>query len=174
MESTAKGNVPQDAAKQTWGVLEPIRPLFEPVTDIVKPLLTGNVMYGLLVGLLVASWFGFGLGPGRSATPYGNQPGFYGPDRLAAYEEMWRREDSELWDWLEERVGLERLNEVGPGPRKRAAHPRTFENKMREDRLNTKEVEEAVRVTEEKLRVLQEAVERASRSPAKRSEAQST
>ncbi len=29
------------------------------VVDLIKPLITGNVVYGLLVGLLVATWFGW-------------------------------------------------------------------------------------------------------------------
>lgn len=117
-------------------------------------------MYGLLVGLLVSSWFGFGLMPRRSAGPYGPHLGIYGPDRLAAYEEMWRREDSELWDWLEERVGLDRLNADVLSTRKRVMNPRTVEEKLREERMETREVEEAIRVTEEKLRLLKQSMAR--------------
>ncbi|VUC21812.1 unnamed protein product [Clonostachys rosea] len=166
-ESTEKGSVPQPDTKQSWGALEPIRVVVEPLSDIIKPLLTGNVMYGLLVGLLVSSWFGFGFTPGRNHP--GNGIGLDGPDRLIAYEEIWRREDSELWDWLEERVGLERLNDAGGNPRKRATQPRVFEQKMKEDRMDAREVEEAMRVTEEKLRILQEAVDRANQAPIKSS-----
>ena len=31
------------------------------------------------------------------------------PQRLAAYEEIWRKEESELWHWLEERVGVQEI-----------------------------------------------------------------
>lgn len=141
-------------------MLEPIRQLVEPITDIVKPLLTGNVMYGLLVGLLVSTWFGFGFSPSRGVSPYGTHTNIYGPDRLAAYEEIWRREDSELWDWLDERIGLERLNADCGNARGRHVAPRTAEQKLREEHMDLKEVEAAVRVTEEKLRVLQEAIAR--------------
>jgi hypothetical protein len=55
-----------------WGLFEPVHGLLEPVVDIVKPLLTGNVLYGLLVGLLVASWFRFGFtGNGRGSRDLG-------------------------------------------------------------------------------------------------------
>jgi hypothetical protein len=77
------------------------------------------------------------------------------PDRIAAYEEMWRREESELWDWLEERVGLDRLNDGAIPTRKKTAETRTVEEKLREDRMDEREIEEAIRVTEEKLKVLQ-------------------
>jgi hypothetical protein len=128
------------------------------VLDIIMPLLTGNVVYGLLVGLLVATWFGFGFttSRGRAAIPYG--PGY--PERVAAYEEMWRREESELWDWLDERVGLERLNDGNLPMRKRAMEPRTVEEKLREERMDEREVEAAIRVTEEKLKVLKGVMEK--------------
>ena len=131
--------------------------MLEPLLDIVAPILTGNVVYGLLVGLLVAAWFGFGFNGNRRyddrmLSPYGY------PDRVAAYEEMWRREESELWEWLEERVGLHRL---GNEARDRTVvEPRSMEEKMAREGVAGPEVEEAIRVTEEKLRVLKEMVER--------------
>lgn len=121
-----------------------------PILDILKPLLTGNVVYGLLVGLLVAAWFGVGF-PSNGSQRAVNMYGY--PDRLAAYEEMWRREESELWDWLEERVGLERLNE-GRMPTRKPIEARTVEEKVREERMDEREIQEAIRVTEEKLNVL--------------------
>ena len=141
--------------------------MLEPLTDLVKPIITGNVMYGLLVGLLVASWFGFGLTPSRAVSPYGPHGAMYSPDRIAAYEEMWRREESELWDWLEERIGLDQLNAEGSNIRKKAMQPRTAEERLREERLDVKEVEEAMRVTEEKLKVMQDAMGRSSHVPEK-------
>lgn len=151
-------------AKQDWGPLEPVRSLVEPFADLVRPLVTGNVMYGLLVGLVVAMWFGFGSAPRKSASPYGPDVGFYSPDRLAAYDEMWRREDSELWEWLEERVGLDRLNSERPTAPKRHLEPRTVEEKLREERMDDREVEEAIRVTEEKLRVLRQVIAKTGQS----------
>ncbi|KAK2616372.1 hypothetical protein QQS21_000613 [Conoideocrella luteorostrata] len=146
-----------DGQKQNWGPLEPVRNLLEPVIDVLQPVLTGNVMYGLLVGLLVAMWFGFGASPKLNHS-FEPDIGFYGPNRQAAYEEMWRRQDSELWEWLEERVGMDRLNHDQPVGRKRAIEHRTVEEKLREERMDEREVKEAIRVTEEKLRVLREVV----------------
>lgn len=133
-----------------------------PVVDIIQPLATGNVVYGLLVGLLVAAWFGFGLTNRPVARPYGSELGvFYGyPDRLAAYEEMWRREESELWEWLEERVGMDRLNTGDLHTRKKVMEPRTAEERLREDRMDEREIKEAIRVTEEKLKVLKSVVDK--------------
>lgn len=153
-------------AKQDWGLFEPARPFLSPFVDTLKPILTGNVVYGLLVGLLVATWFGFGSNA-KSASRYGQELGYIAyPDRLAAYEEMWRREESELWEWLEERVGLERLHGATPPeaivpPRKKTGDAaRAMGEKLREDRMSEREVKEAIRVTEEKLKVLKSVVER--------------
>ncbi|KAH6685654.1 GRAM domain-containing protein [Plectosphaerella plurivora] len=137
--------------KQDWGLFEVVRPILGPIFDILQPLLTGNVVYGLLVGLLVAAWFGFGFPsnkPQHGISMYGY------PDRLAAYEEMWRREETELWDWLEERVGLERLNDGRVPTKRKPIEPRTVEEKIREERMDAREIQEAIRVTEEKLMAL--------------------
>lgn len=160
--SAADTVAPKAAPKRDWGLFEPVRGVLEPLLDIISPLLTGNVVYGLLVGLLVAAWFGFGLnGANRGARVYDDRMlGPYGyPDRIAAYEEMWRREESELWEWLEERVGLHRLGSEGQG--RRVVEPRVVQEKVRGEGIRGPEVEEAIRVTEEKLQVLKEMVGKA-------------
>ena len=146
--------------------------------DILGPVFTGNITYGILVGLLVATWFGFGATPGRNAQSYDQHMSRYNPGRFAAYEEMWRHEDAALWEWLEERVGLERLNvdrtamessrsrpqRQQQQPRKKeAVDPRTVEKKLQAERMGEREVEEAIRVTEEKLRVLKEVMDKRKR-----------
>jgi hypothetical protein len=138
---------------ENWGLFEPVRPILGPLFDILKPLVTGNMMFGLLVGLLVASWFGFGLlGSGGRADV-----GWVAtPERIAAYEEIWRREESELWDWLEDRVGMDRLRESS----QMGAESRVVKEKLKDERMGVREREEAIRVTEEKLRVLKGVVER--------------
>lgn len=148
---------PRNVPKKDWGPLEPVRGILEPILDIVKPLMTGNMMYGILVGLLVATWFGFGL-PGRQASGDVRMYGY--PDRLAAYDEMWGREESELWEWLEERVSLERLHDGNLPTRKRAIEPSTVEERVREDRMDDREIQEAIKVTEEKLKVLKSVMDK--------------
>ncbi|KAI1651455.1 uncharacterized protein F4817DRAFT_131772 [Daldinia loculata] len=151
---------------QDWGVFEPLHGILGPVLDILGPILTGNVVYGLLVGLLVATWFGFGFNGQPRGSPYGRDLGFMGyPDRVVAYDEIWRREESDLWDWLEDRVGLHRMSEEAMPVRKRVMEPRTVEEKLREERMNEREVEEAIKVTEEKLQVLKSVMERKKTPP---------
>ena len=198
--SDSDNNKPKPSVKADWGVLEPVHGVLGPVVDIVKPLLTGNVMYGLLVGLLVASWFGFGFRGNNNNNNGGGVGGGAGgmalrrggvsyPERMAAYDEMWRREESELWDWLEERVGLDRLMDGSAmghagssssssgsgsgsgdssyphrqyhyGPRKRVMEPRTVREKLREEHMDDRQILEAIRVTEEKLQVLKQVVDK--------------
>lgn len=146
--------------ESTWGVLEPLHGPLGPVVDIISPLLTGNVVYVLVFVLLVTAWFGSGTRR-PAAKPYGSEIAFYGyPDRLAAYEEMWRREESELWEWLEERVGMDRLHSGDVHTRKKVMEPRTVEEKLREDHMDEREIREAIRITEEKLYVLKSVVEK--------------
>lgn len=92
--------------------------------------------------------------------------GFLGtPERVAAYEEMWRREESELWEWLEDRVGMERVREVG----KMRVEAKTVEDRLKDEKMEEREVDAAIRVTEEKLRVLKGAVEK-KKAEARKSE----
>ncbi|KAK3353568.1 hypothetical protein B0T25DRAFT_454740 [Lasiosphaeria hispida] len=149
------------SAKSDWGLFQPVHPFLGPLVGAVKPILTGNVVYGLLVGLLVASWFGFGSNR-QAAAPFGRDIGYVGyPQRLAAYEEMWRAEESDLWDWIEERAGLDRLGAEPLQARKKpGVEPRTVEEKLREEKMDEREIREAIRVTEEHLKVLKAVVDK--------------
>ncbi|CAK7265851.1 hypothetical protein SEPCBS119000_001729 [Sporothrix epigloea] len=169
---------PKPSVRSDWGLLEPVHGVLGPVVDAVRPLLTNNMVYGLLVGLLLASWFGRGFDSNNGASGSGSMGlmrGSSNSERLAAYNELWRHEESALWDWLEERVGLERMMDEsylghtsGDGdsslydqlPRKRAIKPRMVEHKLREDRMNNREIREAIKVTEEKLQVLKGVIDK--------------
>ncbi|KAI4834515.1 hypothetical protein E4T45_10025, partial [Aureobasidium sp. EXF-8846] len=96
--AVASKNVPQEA---NWGLFEPVRGLLEPIVSILQPLFSAQVIITILALLLAWTW----LFPSRNRS---SGVGFSidSPGRLAAYEELWRREESELWDWLEDRVGL--------------------------------------------------------------------
>lgn len=156
------------AKPEDWGIFEPLHGILGPVVDILQPILGSNLMHGLLIGLLFAYCFRIGFN-GRQASPgYGGRGDVafrnY-PERAVAYEEMWRREESELWDWLEERVGLHRMSEHAasnspPIIRKRPIEPKTVEGKLREERMSEREISEAIRITEEKLQVLKSVVDR--------------
>ena len=152
MDKATDGASDDKPATEDWGLFEPVRGILGPLLDIVKPLLTGNILYGLLVGLLVASWFGFGF---KSKGSSDRSMGFFGtPERVAAYEEIWKKEESELWEWLEDRVGIEGLREVTRMP----IESKNVADKLKVEKMDEKEVEAAIKVTEEKLKVLKSVV----------------
>ncbi|KAI1430253.1 hypothetical protein F5Y12DRAFT_709265 [Xylaria sp. FL1777] len=171
-KDSLKGPVDSTSPKTNdWGLFEPLHGILGPIVDILKPVMTGNVVYGLLVGLLVSTWFGFGFNSQNRSIGYGRGVAFSSyPDRAVAYEEIWRREESELWDWLEERVGLHRMNDGATPIRKRVTELRTMEEKLQEERMSEKEVEEAIRITEEKLDVLKSVIDRKKDTPKARSQ----
>ncbi|MCJ1389055.1 hypothetical protein MMC18_001909 [Xylographa bjoerkii] len=164
------------ARKSNWGPLEPLHDILSPVLDILQPLLTAQSLIGLLLFLLIISWFRNSRlrAPSSSIGPY--SPGLT-PQRIAAYEEIWRAEESALWDWLEERVGMSEgggfaypaTAKRGNGDAsKRAKDERReiLKGKGMKAKLNEikgvgeREVDWAIGVTEEKLKVLKGVVER--------------
>ncbi|KAL2065227.1 hypothetical protein VTL71DRAFT_2896 [Oculimacula yallundae] len=156
VSKTTDGAADSKPTVDDWGMLEPLHGILGPIVSILQPLLTGNIMWGIIVGLLVASWFGFGFKGGRSSG--GNQPmAYFGtPDRIAAYEEIWRREKSELWQWLEDRVGLDGLRD----PIHMPIEARAMQDRLKDEKMEDREIDDAIRVTEEKLMVLKASVEK--------------
>ncbi|KAI9167106.1 membrane protein [Paramyrothecium foliicola] len=154
-----QGNVKSnDSVQRSWGVLEPARGLLKPLGDVLQPVLSGNIVYGLVLGLVLSSWLGFGIFPRTDSASLSGKGHIYRGDRLMAYEQAWMREESELWDWLEERVGLDHLRTDSPRHRKKPIERRALEDRIAGGRMQEREVEEAIRVTEEKLRVLKDVV----------------
>lgn len=156
--------------EDNWGLLDPLRGLLGPVTDIVKPLLSGNFALGFVVLLLFITWFRSSRAPSPAAGL-----GFSGlpsPERIAAYEEIWRREESGLWDWLEERVTMERLSHPvmtdgsdeaaikARKQRERALSGKGIESRLLEEKMSEREVDNAIKVTQERLEALKGVVEK--------------
>jgi hypothetical protein len=93
------------------------------------------------------------------------------PGRLAAYEELWRREESELWDWLEDRVGLSNGLPLGgagqeQNDRQKVLGIKQMGRRLRNADLEEKQVEDAIRVTEERLSTLKDAVKKKKKKAA--------
>jgi hypothetical protein len=111
----------------------------------------GLIVVMLSVTVLVLLWRGTGRGSSRRYDFAGV------PNRvkIAAYEEMWRGEEAELWRWLEERVGEKAW--MGHQPASGSGKPaaRIFDGL---DLMGEQEVSEAIRVTKEKLVVLEDAL----------------
>jgi hypothetical protein len=143
------------AAKKD-GLLEPVRGLLpDMVVDILELLLTTQSIMAMLTVLLVYSWFFRSASSG--AVAFGQTP-----QRAAAYEEIWRTEESELWKWLEERVALDRVHAAVGGNGYQWQQTRDMKQKLgrggvAED-MKERQIDEAIRVTEERLAALKGAV----------------
>jgi hypothetical protein len=97
--------------EEDWGIFDFLRGPLGPVVSIFKPMANGPVAISIIILLLFLLWF---RGPSRPPAGSVGYMGYSSANRIAAYEEIWRKEESELWDWLEERVGLEGPREMGP------------------------------------------------------------
>lgn len=151
-----EAQIEQEKKAKTWGVLEPVRQIFEPIFSIVSPFITSQVIIAVLFVLLAYSWLVPSRGPGSGVA----FPGYTSPERIAAYEEIWRREESALWDWLEDRTGLTDGVPLGAGVRHREQQ-KVIGRKLDEDvKMSERQMDEQIRTTEEKLAGLKEAVER--------------
>lgn len=140
-------------ASADWGLLEPLRGLLGPVADLVGT----RTVIGVLCVLVLWLWWRTPSASGDLALGGGR----VSPARMAAYEEMWRREEGELWRWLENRVGAEG---GGSGDRiwesLRESKKERRESGAGKQDMNQREVEEAIRVTKERLEVLEDVVKR--------------
>lgn len=141
-----------------WGMLEPLHQLLDPLISIIRPFITSQVIIAVLFVLVLYSWM---FPPYRSGSGV-SFPGYTSPQRLAAYEELWRREESELWDWLEDRAGLDYL--YAPAitdqqrDRQRALSARSMGRKLEGERMGERQMDDAIKVTEERLAALKDAV----------------
>lgn len=176
--------VEPSAVKQSdrWELLEPIRAVLEPAVDIVKPLISANLVIGFLVLLQLFTWL---RGAPKGHSPRVGFPQMLPPERIATYEEIWRREESHVWDWLEERIGMERS--IYPGSasaidddesdgaavrkarkqREQSWKDRAMQNKRWEEgmMMTEKEFAEAIRATEKRLEGLKGAMQKKRRKP---------
>ena len=155
----------------TWGPLEPLHQALSPFISLLSPFINSQVIIAILATLLIYTWIS---PPTRGGMSIGF-PGYTSPERLAAYEEIWRREESNLWDWLEDRVGLDGIYvPSGDGrqkDRQKALAARNMGKKADEERMNQRQMDDAIRVTEERLSALKEAVTRkkSGKKPVERS-----
>lgn len=161
-EIAATAPIPSAQAKQSdWGLFDPLRSLLGPVADILEALFQAKVLITILSCLLLYTW----LFRGTSAALRGPNAWTHA-QRHVAYEELWRHEESELWDWLEERVALDRVRSAGivaaQGAKGQAqGRGRSEDGDIQLEGMRSmkeRDVDEAIRLTEERLRVLKGAV----------------
>jgi hypothetical protein len=140
------------AKESNWGLFEPVRSLLGPVGDILEPVFSPQIIITFLGALLIYSWFFRG-----SSTAVGpNQWSM--AQRQVAYDEIWRHEESELWKWLEDRVALDRVHSSVAGGR--LQHDGSEQAGLQPESMEEREMDEAIKITEERLRVLKQKVQK--------------
>jgi len=145
------------APEPNWGLFEPLRGPLGPVATLVS----APTLIALLLFSVFFLWWR-GPGKGGEGVSYGSGSA----QRVAAYEEIWRREESELWKWLEERAGLEGAVPGflgGQSEEKRKWLEKQRVKDMKESvgdggGLGERQMKEAIRVTRERLEALEKAV----------------
>jgi hypothetical protein len=143
---------PAQAKQSNWGLLEPIRTLV-PFADTIESLFTPQIIITVLGALLIYSWFFRG-----GATSASGPKQWSTAQRQIAYEEIWRHEESELWKWLEDRVAIDRVQHA-------VGNTHFTPDDQQQQRIQPKdikerEMDEAIRVTELRLRELKDSVEK--------------
>ena len=174
-----KSNLPDNKAQQhgsSWGPLEPIHKIVVTAIETCKPLLSLQSLVGLLVFLLIISWFGNSR---HRNSP--TQPSFLSirpstSQRIIAYEEIWRSEEAALWEWLEDRVGMgdgrtfptdmgrgnADMSKLAEADRSRILGAVGEQAKS----MSEREIDWAIKLTEERLELLKRRVQKGKRSNA--------
>ena len=162
VKAVAAGAQPKDSS---WGLFEPLHGVLGPILDIFSPMVSSNMVIGFLLFIILINWF---RGP-RSSTSGNSLAYVPTAQKTAAYEEIWRKEESGLWDWLEERVGMQGVAYPGSNDQEGVAQARRQRehnlrnkgllSKLADVKMSEREVDHAIRVTEEKLAVLKRAVQ---------------
>lgn len=161
-------STPQDTS---WGLFEPLHGILGPVVDIFSPVISPNMIIGFLLFIMLVNWL---RGPKIASPASLAYPGMTTPQRLAAYEEIWRREENDLWDWLEERVGMQGLaypdisNDQEAVMKARRQREQSLRSKstrkiLADLKMGEREVDHAIKVTGERLGVLRRSVEEKQR-----------
>jgi hypothetical protein len=152
-------------SKTNWGMLEPLHQLLEPIFSIIRPFITSQVIIAVLFALLMYTW----IAPPSSRGGVG-LPGYGSPQRLAAYEDLWRREESDLWEWLEDRAGLDHLSTPGLTDqwkqKQKVLTAKGMGKKLDDERMSQRQIDDAIKVTEQRLSALKEAVARKKKEKA--------
>ena len=158
------------AQTDSWGLFEPLHGILGPIVDIFKPFVSANMVILFLLLFIFVSWL---RGPTTLAKSQVGFPGLTNPERVAAYAEVWRKEESDLWDWLEERIGMESMAypaqsksqdrkalKKARSQREKSLKGQGTQARLAAESMKEREMDHAIRVTEEKLQDLKGAVQK--------------
>ncbi|EXJ79679.1 hypothetical protein A1O3_07959 [Capronia epimyces CBS 606.96] len=181
-DKKSKGIEAEEEKKKAehWGLLEFLRPPLQPIVSVVSPLLKLEVLVAILSVTVMILWW---RGPSGSAG-LSSRTGLSYSNRLAAYDTLWTQEQDEFWDWLEARAGVDTvLLRSQSMPQQQTANEETadslkqrtkqrqrgkvlqaarkdVEAKIREEKISQREMEDAIKVTQERLQVLEDVMEK--------------
>lgn len=119
------------------------------MADIFGPLLPAN--FGVIVLTVVLTWLVSGML--RPAANGGHVATRGGQHR---WEDMWMGEEEGLWDWLEDRAGVDRIPSLGN------SRQMAFEKTLARSAglaMKDRQVQEAISVMKERLGSLERLVE---------------
>ncbi|KAF1809189.1 hypothetical protein P152DRAFT_442476 [Eremomyces bilateralis CBS 781.70] len=159
-----------------WTVVEALRSTVVPLIDIVSMLGMPGVLTTLVV-LILWLWLrvtrlqdSVAVAPLNMVGGVRGPHSIPGPARLAAYEQLWEQEENELWKWLEDRVGAAEMADVAAKERMPGMTRQKKEQQERAMRdrvegavgkgMDERRMDEAIRVTKERLEALEGAVRR--------------
>ncbi|KAL5432828.1 hypothetical protein PMIN06_011888 [Paraphaeosphaeria minitans] len=138
----------------SWGPLDPLRSLLPgPLVSIIDILFTTQNIILILGALLIYAWFF------RSpSTQIGPRANLSSAQRQVAYQQIWRSEEAELWNWLEERVALDHVH--GAVASRGVLQGQEIQSRLVAEGIKERQIDEAIRTTEERLSALKGAIKR--------------
>nr|POF05842.1 putative membrane protein c20f10.07 [Quercus suber] len=143
--------------KSDWGMFELLRGPLEPIVSLLRPFLTPQILIVILLMLLLYNW----MWSPRSGAGVGFSGSYHPLDRARVYEDLWRKEESELWEWLEDRVGLDSIYASREQhERQKASTARTMGKRLETEKMSERQMDDAIQLTEERLLSLKDAVQR--------------
>ena len=156
------------ASESSWGLLSPVKPVFDIFTSIL-----GDIP-GMIVGILVlcgGMWLAITTLSSWRRQP---MPGARGPyshyhsNNMALWNEMWIKEETAIWDWLDDRSRVRQIldgdivsSEDNDRVQKQRMHDMEKHLTHTESyyQWEDQRIEEAIRQTEQKLEALKDVVQ---------------
>ena len=156
--------------EREWGILELLREFLATLFNPFNLFWNTTFVLGAMAILLFVF---YSRNSSRTPTSAGIEyPGLTIPQRLAAHEEMWQREQTVLWNWLEERVGLDGLSVPiaeqthtatksqarQNGQKRQKLQRRELDDRLNEENMADREIDHAIRITRERLKALEKVI----------------
>jgi hypothetical protein len=170
VESAAGELEVNERESEAWGILELLREFLATLFNPFNLFWNTTFVLGAMAILLFVFYSRNSLRTSASAGI--EYPGPTIPQRLAAHEEMWQREQTELWNWLEERIGLDGLSVPiaeqthtatksqarQNGQKRQKLQRRELDDRLNGENMADREIDHAIQVTRERLKALERVI----------------